>query len=123
MSEPLTHRSSRNTLVAPASPAVASPAASPAAAVAATSARAAPPAFGPRLRLVDGQSAAAHVLAVQGGGGSLRLLLRLHLHEAEAFGAAGVPVHDHLRGLHRAVRFEHLGQLAVGHAVAQVADV
>src|SRR5262245_53742452 len=99
MSELLIHRSSRSTLVAPAA-AVASPAAP--AAIAAASAGASPAAFGPGLRLIDGQGAAAHVLAVQGGGRGLRLLLRLHLHEAEALRAAGVPVHDHLRRLHRA---------------------
>src|SRR5215471_4404926 len=103
MSEPLSHRSPRSILVAPASAAV-SAAVGPAAAVATAASRAAPPAFGPRLRLVDGERATAGVLSVQGRDGGLRLLLGLHLYEAEALGTARVPIHDHLCRLHRAVR-------------------
>src|SRR4051794_5019664 len=69
--------------------------------------------LGPRPRLVDGQGAAVHLLAVEGGDGRLRLLLTAHLHEAEALGAARVTVLDHLRRFHRPVRLEHLLQIAV----------
>src|SRR5579885_349769 len=96
-------------------------AAAAAAAVAAAAAAAAALGLGPGL--VDGQGAAARLLAVQGGDGRLGLLVVLHLHEAEALGAARVAVHDHLGGLHRAVGLEQGGEFRVGHPVAQVADV
>src|SRR5262249_8587282 len=67
-------------------------------------------------------AAAARVLTVERGDGGLRCLLGLHLHEAEPLGPAGVAIHDHLRGLHRAVRLEHPRQVSVSHPVAEVAD-
>jgi hypothetical protein len=67
--------------------------------------------------------AAVHVFAVHGRDCRLRFLVATHLHKAEALGPAGVPVHNHLRRLHRAVRLEHLFQVTVGNAVAQVAYV
>src|SRR5205823_5203852 len=101
----------------------AAPPTAAAAEAAAAAAGPAPAAFGLGARLVDGEGAAAGVLAVQGGDGGLGLLVGLHLHEAEALGAAGVPVHDDLGRLHGAVRLEHLGEVPVGHPVTQVADV
>src|SRR5262249_35289496 len=74
-----------------------------------------------RPGLVDGQAATADLLAAEAGDGGLGLLVGAHLHEAEALGAAGVPVHDDLGRLHRAVRLEHLRQVGVGGLVAQVA--
>src|SRR5262249_5306217 len=90
---------------------------------ASSTATAAATALGARLGLVDGQGAAAGVLAVQGGDGGLGLLLGLHLHEAEALRTAGVAVHDDLRRLHRAVGRKQLLQVTAGHSIAQVADV
>jgi len=55
---------------------------------------------------VDRQRSAAHVLAVEGGDGRLGFLIAAHLHKAEALGPAGIPVHDHLRRLHGAMRLE-----------------
>src|SRR5262249_40975208 len=106
----------RSTLVTPsAAAAVPAPAASvtPASAARATAATA----VLARLRLVHGQRAAARELAVEASDGGLRLLLGLHLHEAEALGAAGVAVHDDLGRLHRAEGRAHLLQRAVGHVV------
>src|SRR5207302_9320563 len=94
-----------------------------AAATTATEAAALAAAFGLRSGLVDGQGAAVHLFAVEGGDGGLGLLVAAHLHEAEALGAAGVPVHDHLRRLHRPVRREHLLERAVGNPVSEVAHV
>src|SRR5262245_7678308 len=87
----------------PASTAVA--AAAPAVATSAATAPAAA-ALGLGPGLVDGQGAAADLLAVERLDGGLGFLVGLHLHEAEALGAAGVPVHDDLGRLHRAVRLE-----------------
>src|SRR5262249_27414518 len=70
-----------------------------------------------RLGLVDGELAAVHLLAAQGGDGGLGLLVGAHLHEAEALGAVRVPVHDHLRRLHGAEGREHLLQVAAGDAI------
>src|SRR5438128_10139732 len=98
-------------------------AATTATAVAAAAAAATAAAFGLGPGLVNGQGAAAFLLAVQGRDGGLGLLVGLHLHEAEALGAARVAVSDDLRRLHGAVRLEHLGEVGVGHPVAQVADV
>src|SRR5438874_7670375 len=80
-------------------------------------------AFGPRPRLVDGEGAPVRLFAVQGGDGGLGLLVGLHFHKPEALGPSRVPVHDDLGRLHRAVRLEHLDEIAVAHRVAQVADV
>src|SRR5205085_7591861 len=96
----------------------AAPAAAGAPAPAAARAAAPAPAALARPGLVDRQAAAAGLRAVERGDGGLRLLVVAHLHEAEALGAAGVPVHDHLGRLHGAVRREHLLQGAVGHLVA-----
>src|SRR5206468_959835 len=73
--------------------------------------------------LVDREGPAARLPAVEGGDGGLGLLVAAHLHEPEALGPARVPVHDHLGRLHGAVGPEHRREIAVGHAVAQVADV
>src|SRR5207245_1360654 len=53
----------------------------------------------------------------------LRLLVRLHLDEAETLRSTGVPVHDDLRRFNGAVRLKHLEQVTVGHAVTQVPDI
>src|SRR5262245_17794304 len=50
--------------------------------------------FGPGPGLVDRKGPTAAFLAVQGGDGGQGLLVVLHLDEAEALGAARVPVHD-----------------------------
>src|SRR5262249_42651751 len=65
-----------------------------------TAAAAATASLGAGLGFVYLQSAAIHVLAVQGRDGGLGLLVGLHLHKAEALGASGIPIHDDLRGLH-----------------------
>src|SRR5205085_2314363 len=43
--------------------------------------------------------------------------------KAEAFRAAGVAVHDDLRGLNGAERSEQVLQIAVGHAIGEITDV
>src|ERR1051325_3634222 len=75
-------------LVAPTAPT-----AGPAAAVTAA-ARAAAATILARLCFVDRQRASANLLTAQSLDGVLRLLIVAHLHEAEALGATGVPVHD-----------------------------
>jgi hypothetical protein len=94
--------------------------ASPATAAAAAPAAAA---LGLGTGFVDGQRSAVHLFAVERRDGRLRFRVRPHLHEAEPFGTARVAVHDHLRRLHGAVRFEHRLQVTVGHAVGQVPHV
>src|SRR5262245_51291942 len=76
-----------------------------------------------RPSLVDGQPAAFNLLLVQGGDGCLRLLVTAHLDKAEAFRAACRPVRNDLGRLDRAVRLEHVLQIAVGNAVGQISDV
>src|SRR5262249_34204648 len=71
----------------------------------------------------DRQPAAVHLLVAEPLDGGLGLLVAAHLDEAEALGAAGVPVHDDLGRLHRAELGEQLLQRAVGHPISQVADV
>src|SRR5262249_26525512 len=101
------------------------PATAAAVAAPATAAGAAAPAapLGLGLGLVDRQAAAVHLLAVERLDGRLGLLVAVHLDETEPLGPARVPVHDDLGGLHGAVRLEQLQQVAVGHAVGQVAHV
>src|SRR5262249_21445825 len=115
--------SATRTAAVPASSASATVAttASPGAAPAAVTAPAA--AFGFRTGLVDGQASAVYFLAVQRRNRRLGLLVGLHLDEAEPLGAAGVAVHDDLRGLHGAVCLEQLFQGAVRNPVGQVAHV
>src|SRR5206468_7433871 len=92
---------------------------------AATAARATPAAAAllARLGLVDCQGSALDVFAVQRLNGRLGLLVRLHLHEAEPLRPASVAVHDDLRGLHRAVRREHLFERAVRNLVGKVTHI
>src|SRR5262249_43159095 len=95
----------------------------PAAVAAAAAATPTPAAFSLRPGLVDRQGAAVDLRPVEGGDRGLRLLVALHLDEAEPLGSAGVAVHDHLGRHDGAVRLEDLGQVAVAHLVAEVADV
>src|SRR6516165_8893609 len=115
-------RSSLSLLPAPAAATAAVAATTTAAAAVAAAATATAPVLA-RPGLVDGEVTAAGELAVQGGDGRLRLLVRLHLHEAEPFRAPGVTVHDDLGRLHGPVGREHLLQVAVGHAIIQISDV
>jgi len=109
------------TASAAAPAAVAALAATTTAAVAAATAAAAT--ILARSRFIDGQRPSVEVLAVQGGDGRLRLLVVVHFDKAEPLGAAGVPVHDDLGGLDRAVRCEEVLEIAVGSAIRQVADI
>src|SRR5688572_17157590 len=104
-----------------AAPAPAVPAATAAATAAAAEATTAAALAG--LGLVDGQRPAIVLLAVERGDRRLRLFVRTHLHEPEAFAPAGVAVADHLSAAHRAVLREQLLQLRAVHVVAQVSDV
>src|SRR5262245_24162299 len=76
-----------------------------------------------RLGLVDGEAPTAHLLTVHAGDGGLSLGVAAHLDEAEALGASGIAVHDHLRRLHRPELDEHALQGAGVHIVGQVAHV
>jgi hypothetical protein len=60
----------------------------------------------PRLGLVNGQSAAVELCAVQRRNGTLGLAARAHLDKAEAAGLTGEFIRDYGRRLHRAVRRE-----------------
>src|SRR5262245_35486488 len=93
---------------APTASAVATASAPAAAARSAASAPAAAAFLG--TGLVDRQSPAFDLLPIEGGDGSLRFLVAPHLHEAESLGPPGVPIHDDLSGLDRAVRAEQLRQ-------------
>src|SRR5262249_17254350 len=73
--------------------------------------------------LVDGECSPVDLPAVQGVQGRLGLLARVQLDEAEGLGAARVPVLDDLGRLDGAVRRKQVFQIAVGHAIRQVADV
>src|SRR5437762_12661231 len=72
---------------------------------------------------VDCESSTVLVLTVQAGNRRLSFLVIAHLDKAEAFRAAGVPVHDDLGRLHRAVRSKHCFQIAVGYPIREIADV
>src|SRR5579884_251562 len=76
-----------------------------------------------RSGLVDGEVAAIHIFAVEGGNGGLRLLVAAHFDESEALGSTRVPVHDDLGRLHIPVRLEQLLQITVVYAVGQIAHV
>src|SRR4051812_1604940 len=70
--------------------------------------------------LVHGEAATLEIAPVERRDGGLRLLVTAHLHEAEALGAPGVTIHDHLGGIHGAVLREHVLQIAVAKAIRQV---
>src|ERR1700732_4084339 len=53
----------------------------------------------------------------------MRLLVTGHFDKAEAFRAAGLPIHDDLGRLNSAVRLKQILQIAVGHPKRKVADV
>src|SRR3954453_17941868 len=93
-------------------PAAPAPAAAPATAIAAPAATATATAAATTLLagagLVHGEAATLEIAPVERGDGGLRLLVVAHLHEAEALGAPGVTIHDHLGGIHGAVLREHV---------------
>jgi hypothetical protein len=76
-----------------------------------------------RTGFVYGQAAAVDALAVERFDGGLRLRFRAHLDEAEALGAAGIAVRDHLHRRHRAMRGEHLFKVVLLDVVAQIAYI
>src|SRR6516225_6478452 len=97
-----------------------------AAAVAAPAAAVAAPAAAPFLArpgLIDRESSAVDLGAIERLDRRLRFLIAAHLHEAEPLGAAAVPVHDHLGRLDRSVRREHLLERGIGDLVGQIANV
>src|SRR5262249_51281338 len=115
-------------VAAPAATAAVAAAAAPTAAIAAPAAAAAAvaaPAAAALLGtgLVHREGPALVLQAVEGGDGRLGLGVVAHLDKAEPLGPAGVAVHDHLRRLDGPVLPEQLLQVAVGHAVGQVAYV
>lgn len=71
---------------------------------------------------IDGEGAAADVLAVQGINGLLRLLGRAHGHEAKAAGAAGHAVHHQVGLDHRAVRRKGVLEVIFGGVEREVSD-
>ena len=77
--------------------------------------------LGPRL--VDGQRAAVHLLAVHPRDRGLSLLIGPHLDEPEPLGPTGVPVHDHLSRHDSSVGRKHVLQLAIRHPPTQIPDV
>src|SRR5205823_4144166 len=87
-------------------PAAAAPAVAATAAAAAAAPAAAPVGLG--AGFVHRERPAVHLLPVEGRDGRLGLVVIGHLHEAEALGATGVPVHDHLCRRHCPVGLEHL---------------
>src|SRR5207237_521668 len=91
----------------PQQPGAGAATAAPAKAAAATAAAAL---LGPGL--IDRQRPAVNFLAIHRGDGRLGFLVGAHFDEAKALGTAGVAVHDDLGGLDRAVRREHLFEVA-----------
>src|SRR5438105_4051197 len=76
-----------------------------------------------RLGLVDGESAAVLLLAVERCDGALRLGVAAHLDEAEALAPAGVAILDDFGALHVAVRGAHRLQVRTGDVVTEISDV
>jgi hypothetical protein len=72
---------------------------------------------------VDGQGAAAVLLAVQGCDRRLGFLIGTHFDEPEPLGSAGVSVVDDLGGNNRAVLAKKLFELRAIDLVAQVPNV
>src|SRR5688500_5195617 len=103
----------------PTAPAATAAAAEPAPTTAATAATA----IFARACFVDGEGAAAVLLAVQRRDCGRGLVIVGHLDEPETLAPAGVPVVDVLGGHDLAVLPEELLQLRAIDAVAQVADV
>jgi hypothetical protein len=76
-----------------------------------------------RPGFADGERSPVVLLTIQGGNGRSNLFLGIHLDKAEALRAPRIPIHDDLGRLNRTMRFTQLLQIAVGHAIRQVADV
>lgn len=74
------------------------------------------------LRFIYAQGATAHVLAVQGLDGPLRIGTR-HFHEPEATGTTGLAVVDQCDGLHRAMLLEQLTHLGLVRRKRQITYV
>src|SRR5205085_4784006 len=72
---------------------------------------------------VHGECSPVELLAVEGGNGRLSFVIIVHLDKAKAFRAAGIPVHDDLRRLNRAMRSKQSLQIAVRRVIGQVANV
>lgn len=76
-----------------------------------------------RTGFINGQIATIDVLAIQGGDSCLRFLVGTHFNKAEALGAAGFPIHDHLGRCHGSEIAEQLFKTALVDAVGQIAYV
>ena len=75
------------------------------------------------VRLVDLQLPAVQLLAVQRGHGGAGGVFGRHLDEAEALGAPGVAVGDHVDGDHLAVLGEELPKRVFARVIIHVADI
>src|SRR6476469_3568186 len=93
------------------------------AASAAESAAAAAAAGGLRARLVDGQRAAAVLLAGEGGHRLVRLAVIVELDEAESLRPAGIAVGDHGDGVDVAVLREERSEIVLRGVVGQIANI
>src|SRR5437588_5453571 len=76
-----------------------------------------------RASFIDCQRSPVDLLPVEGSDRRLSLFATVHLDKAKAFRAAGIPIHDDLGRLHRAVRRKQTLQIGVGHLIGQVSDV
>src|SRR5690606_28261226 len=76
-----------------------------------------------RLGFVDGERTAFVLLAVELADRLLRLFVRRHLDEAEAFAAAGVTVRDDARRFHGAALGEQIAEGLFGGGERKVTDV
>src|SRR5579875_2408249 len=74
-------------------------------------------------RFIDSQRSAFHFFAVHVGNSGLCFGLVAHLHKAEAFGAAGVTVHDDLGRHYATVRLKQSLQIIVANRIGQIAHV
>src|SRR6266446_1596502 len=76
-----------------------------------------------RLRLIDREGPALHLLALElghrrSGRGAIG-----HLDKAKAFGAAGVAIRDHSDLVHHAIRLEELAEVVVSGAKCHITDI
>jgi hypothetical protein len=109
--------------VAAASTAAAVTTATAAATTAVTTTAATAAAFFARAGFVDGQGAAAELLAVEGVDGCFGFAVGAHFDESKAFAAAGFAIVHHLRRHDRSMLAEQLLELIVIDTVSQIPDV
>src|SRR6266511_1955764 len=81
------------------------------------------PTWFPGPGFVDGERPPCELGALEPSDGGVGSRTVGHLDKAEAFGAAGLPIHNDAALVHHAIRLEELAEVMIRHAKGEIAHI